>query len=225
MIIGFEGLDGVGKTALVSAVSAALADLPEMPPVMVMAEFSDGPPGQRLLRRLEDDKFLRPTPFTVENIESLVDDLTEDLRFSLALAEERLPGCSNSGNSILLFDRYVDSIESSEGAMLELAGLSRSEARAVLRPRLAHIPAPALTYLVRTSENQRLGRLRRRGDHPDDARILDEDVRFFDLVGSWLFDVEREGRASVLLNDDGMLPAVTAAVTRDICVRVGRSSR
>ena len=216
MIVSFEGLDGVGKTTLVAAVAAALERAPASPPVTIMAEFSDGPAGMRLLQRLAADKFLRPTPFTVTNILMLVDDLAEDLQFSLSLAHKRLAERGKQGCGIVLSDRYRDSIASCEGAMLELAGLSRLEAHVALTSRLEPVPLPELTILVTTDEGQRLERLRSRADHPDDASITDRDAKFFDLVGSWLAAIEGAGRVRVVQNPNGLLSAVAENISGEV---------
>lgn len=159
MLIAFEGQDGAGKTTLLTAVYEKLCRAHV--PAMAVAEFSDGPIGQRLVEILARDKFLRPVPGDAATSVTRALDVVADLYY----LDEQVIGPALDSGLVVLKDRHRDTVLVTQAAALVAAGQFTKECRAlqwltVLLGQLRH--QPTVTIYVDAPEAVRMRRIARR---------------------------------------------------------------
>ncbi|WP_433228777.1 dTMP kinase [Actinomadura formosensis] len=174
MLIAFEGQDGAGKSALLSAVHDELrrADID----VLAVEEFSDSPYGRRLVDAVARDKFLRPVRDEPATLLTRALDEVADLYY----LDERVIGPALSRGRVVLKDRHQDTIFYTLVPTLVAGGAVPDEEQALgwlcgLLSRLRHLPD--LTVYVEAALPVRLERIARRGRrlHEHRGNEADED--------------------------------------------------
>jgi len=178
MLVAFEGQDGAGKTALLTAVQEALIVCGV--PTTVVGEFSDSPHGQRLAKAVEQDKFLRPVPGEMTTVLTRALEIVADLYyFDECVIAPALQ------HSVVLKDRHVDTILYTLAPTLTRSGAVGNEQQALtwlrgLCSELRH--KPDLTVYVDAPLAVRRQRIERRRRHLAEARgneISGEDKQVF----------------------------------------------
>jgi thymidylate kinase len=180
MFFSFEGADASGKSSIIGQVSELFRG--RHVPVLVATEFSVSQTGLVLRTALEFDKFLRPSPFDRRNVRKRTEEVVADLRHSWqAVIQPAL----RSG-TVVLKDRYVDTVYSCEGPMLEEVGYTKAQAMAILDGVTKDLGLPTRTFLIHAPEDQRLARFPRRMHREGDGDISSGDLAIFAARDRWL---------------------------------------
>jgi thymidylate kinase len=193
MLITFEGQDGAGKTAVLTAVHDSLVQLGI--DSTVVEEFSDSPYGQAMIDALGRDKFLRPRagePAThrIRALEEVID---------LYYLDQKVIGPALDRGRIVLKDRHLDTILCALVPTLCDSGTLPDDATAMvwLRATLAQLThRPDLTVYVDAPLDTRVRRIEARQRDLVEANgrfVSDSDVAVF---------VQREEIARRLILDD-----------------------
>jgi thymidylate kinase len=193
MLIAFEGQDGAGKTALLRATYTELTR--RGMPAITVAEFSDGPYGQRLVEALSRDKFLRPMPG--EPATTLIRTL--EIVADLYYLDERVirPACD--AGYVVLKERHVDTIFSTQVPALVRPGLMKtaSDVLAWLATVLNQLHyRPSVTVYVDATLDIRIERIKKRTSDFDEHRarkVSRDDLAVFaarEQVMRWLMAAE-----------------------------------
>jgi thymidylate kinase len=181
MLIAFEGQDGAGKTALLSAVRDELGA--RGVPVLVVEEFSDSPYGQRLVEAVARDKFLRPVPGGLTTVFARALEIVADLYY----LDERVIGPALERGAVVLKDRHLDTIFSTLVPTLVRAGAVHDESRAltwlsIMLSELRH--QPTVTVYVDAALEVRLKRLAARTRHLHEHRAREVSTDDLDVFAA-----------------------------------------
>lgn len=192
-LVTIEGLDGTGKTTLVSALAGALRERD------VRVELLREPGGVELAERVRD---------LVKDPGLHVDPRAEALLYAAARAQlcaERIAPLLDAGTWVLL-DRFVDSSLAYQGGGRGLGVDAVAAVNAFATGGLR----PDRTLLLRAAAGTRTRRQATRGEEPD--RLEREDAAFFDRVAS-AYDAlaAAEPRRFAVLDAEAEPPAVVAA--------------
>jgi thymidylate kinase len=125
MLIAFEGQDGAGKTALLTAVHDELTA--RGVPAVVVEEFSKSPHGQRLVDAVARDKFLRPDQGEPTTVLARALEIVADLYY----LDEQIIGPALKRGDVVLKDRHMDTVFSTLVPTLVRAGALHDESRAL----------------------------------------------------------------------------------------------
>jgi thymidylate kinase len=181
MLIAFEGQDGAGKTALLTAVYEELRR--QHVPTMAVAEFSDGPSGQRLVKAVARDKFLRPVPGDSATVLTRTFDVVADLYY----LDEAVISPALDADLVVLKDRHLDTVLYTLPPTLVRAGAVASEERAHtwLRAVLSELRhRPAVTVYVDAPLDVRLQRITHRTRHLSEARSAEVSAADLDVFAA-----------------------------------------
>lgn len=183
MLVAFEGQDGAGKTALLTAVHHELARARVNS--LVVEEFSDGHSGHRLVEAVGHDKFLRPVPGEQATTFTRVFDQVADLYY----LDEQVIGPALGRCEVILKDRHYDTVLYALVPILLDAGAIPSHDRALswLRGLLSELRhRPDLTVYVDAPLDVRSQRIASRTRHLAESRaaqVSEDDCAVFEARG------------------------------------------
>jgi len=214
MLVTFEGLDGSGKSTIMSALHSELTALGL--PTLRLSEFSDSPHGDRLRSILKGDKFLRAGQDSNAYARSL--EIASDLyHFDRSvIARRHLEGI------VVLKDRHLDSVVSCQGPELEALGLSTRQALMWLEAILSQLSVlPAVTFLMEASESTRVQRIRSRErllEEANSSTVSTEDLEVFRERSRWydLLADRHPSRIMRVVNEGAPAPDVAASILPSI---------
>lgn len=214
MLIAFEGQDGAGKTALLTAVHRALLQLGF--DVIAVPEFSGSPYGQCLVDAVARDKFLRPTRGEPATVLTRVFETVADLYY----LDERVIGPALDRGQVVLKDRHRDTILYTLTPTLVDGGVAPSEDHALvwLRALISRIRyQPDLTVYVEAPLPVRLDRIAGRTSDVREHRaheVSEDDLAVFAARDRVLQKLQAEpsGGHLVVSNGDRSIEEGTAEV-------------
>jgi thymidylate kinase len=211
MLVSFEGQDGAGKTAILTAVSEVLQE--QSVRSVVIEEFSDSQYGRPLIEAVARDKFLRP------QADEAATHLTRALEevIDLYYLDERVIGPALRSGQVVLKDRHYDTVLYTLVPMLVDSGTVADQEMALgwLRNTLAPLRHPPdLTIYVDAPLDVRVRRIeqRRRALVEANARqVSAADIRVFARREAVARQLIAEDRQRFYVLDNGSRPVEEGA--------------
>jgi thymidylate kinase len=178
IVVAIEGMEGAGKTAVVTGVAKALGD--SHINSAVVPEFSDSPLGAYLSSRLLKDRFLRD-PDRPRTAWTQIYSVAADTAYALEHSVVDL----RSSHEVVLKDRYRESLVACQHVVLaDEYGLTDTAAHDLLVGIAGNLPHVAdLVIWLDVPAAVRYRRMRERGDFIDgDEQLLRRRERSYERL-------------------------------------------
>jgi len=210
-IFAFEGTDGVGKTTLAAKVHEQLQHVGIRSELL--PEFGNNIVGRLISGRVSDQGFWSLGDAPAENHACLL-VLLADYLLRLANIER--------ATDVVLADRYLLSLLECQWSPLVENGYADSDVSSAILALTRTLPTPATTYILQVPPDERLRRLKSRGDQVDSEILRTLDRRDEWRISAIVTHQDWMGRTSTV---DASLPqdAVLSAIIDDMSQVLGRS--
>ncbi|MGC8533764.1 MAG: dTMP kinase [Candidatus Parvarchaeum sp.] len=214
LFINFEGLDGSGKSSIISNLESIL--LSKGYKVIKFPEFSDSIFGDELKNRLKSDKFLRDTkdfPTSITQSLLVMTDLAYIFEYHIRDYLEN--------NHIVLKDRYIDTIISSQLPFLlrDYPNIGSERLYNFLDSISSIIPKPDITFYVYTDDKIRKERIRNRYRdefEKNSNKISKEDEEIFKMREEVYNKIINNNKNIYIINNNGTLDKAVSQVLEKV---------